>query len=303
MITTTLSNGTPMTLRGFATKAIANIVIEQLFILEEDKAFIAECCYVNLVLAGGSEKHQNDITSFLFTAYNQADTINFFLEKETAGIYNEVAVLNGSTYGILFGLGVFANPLLTGFKLNWAIVLTALGEGNYRIRTDRNTILGSDSIFSINYHLKTYSVELADNTIWIEWIQNGQIIDGLDYTGLNWFQSIRLPGFFGERQTEFEEEIWKDTNYNNFQIRSELNFTYKCEIGVIPSCIGDVLNNLLQANTILISDYNVKNYDYNIIQKPVRLTGIDDTKYDNERQAVYNLTFSDRKDNHIKINC
>ena len=130
-----------------------------------------------------------------------------------------------------------------------------------------------------------------------------QIIDGLDYTGMNWYQAIRFPGFFGKRQKEFEEEVWKDTNYENWQIRNELNFTYKCEIGMIPSCIGNVLDNLLQANTTLITDYNQKNFDYNIIQKPVRLAEISETKYDNNRQAVYNLTFSDRKDNHIKINC
>lgn len=303
MIVTDLPNGTPMSLRGFATMIIADTIIEQIFVTEEDREFIAQCCYVNLVLAGGSEDYQNDITSVLFTAYDLTDTIDFFLEKETAGVYSQVAVLNGSTYGTLYGLGTFDDPLLTGFKLNWADVLSGLGEGNYRIRTDRVTILGSDSIFSINYYLKTYSPELADNTIWIEWIQDGQIIDGLDYTGLNWYQAIRLPGFFGERQTEFEEEVWKDTNYRNFQIRNELNHSYKCEIGVIPSCIGDILDNLLQANTVLITDYNQKNYDYNILQKPVKLAEISDTKYNSNRQAVYNLTFTDRKDNHIKINC
>ena len=303
MITTNLSNSTPMSLRGFATKIIANTLVEEIFITEEDRAFIFRCCFVNLVLAGGSETHQNDITSFLFLAILPTDTIDFFLEKESGGVFSEVAVLNGSALGILFGLGTLTNPLLTGFKLNWADVLIAFGEGNYRIRTDRVLVTGSDSILSINYNLKTYSAILADNTIWIEWIQNGQIIDGFDYTGLNWFQSVRFPGFFGERQTEFEEEIWKDTNFENFQIRNELTFNHKCQIGVMPSCIGDILDNLFQADTILITDYNQKNYDYTIIRKPVKLTEINETTYDKNRQAVYNLTFSDRKDDHIKINC
>ena len=303
MITTDLPNGTPMTLRGFATMIIANTLFEQTFITEEDRDFIAQCCYVNLVLAGGSEDYQNDITSVLFAAYDPADTINFFLEKESLGVYNQVAVLDGSTFGTLYIIGSLANPLLAGFKLNWSAVLSGLGEGNYRIRTDRDTILVTDSVFSINYHLKAYSAALADNTIWIEWVQNGQIVDGLDYTGLNWYQAVRFPGFFGERQREFEEEIWKDTNYEDFQIRNELNYNYKCEIGVVPSCIGIILDNLLQANTIQITDYNRKNFDYNILQKPVRLTEINETKYNENRQAVYNLTFTDRKSNHIKINC
>ncbi len=303
MITTNLSNGTPMSLRGFATIAVLDTIIEQVFLTEEDKNFIARCCYVNLVLAGGSENYQNDITSVLFLVFQPTDTIDFFLEQETAGVYSQVAVLDGSTYGTFYGLGTLSNPLLTGFKLRWADVLSSLGEGNYRIRTDRVNILGANSIFSINYNLKTYSPELADNTIWIEWIQNGEIIDGFDYTDINWYQAVRLPGFFGERQTEFEEELWKDINYTNFQIRNELTYNYKCEIGVIPCCIGNILDNLLQANTIQVTDYNIKNCDYGILQKRVKLTEINDTKYDNNRQAVYNLTFSDRKDNHIKINC
>lgn len=295
-----------MTLRGFATQTVANVITEQIFITEEDKDFISKCCFLNLVLAGGSESHQNDITSFLFKADRATTAIDFFLEKETNGVFDEIAVLNGSTHGTLFGLGTLSNLLLAGFKLNWSSVLSTFGEGNYRIRTDRTIfflVSFTFPVFSINYNLRTYSPELADNTIWIEWIQDGQIIDGLDFTGLNWFQAVRFPGFFGEKQTEFDEEIWKDVNFENFQIRNELNFTYKCEIGVIPSCIGDILPNLLQANDIFITDYNIKNHDYTFIRKPVRLAGIEETKYDNNRQAVYNLTFSDRKDNHIKINC
>ena len=72
---------------------------------------------------------------------------------------------------------------------------------------------------------------------------------------------------------------------------------------MIQSCIGDILPNLLQANTIFITDYNIKNFDYRLIQKPVKLAEINETKYNNNRQAVYNLTFSDRIDDHIKINC
>ena len=294
-----------MTLRGFATQIVGNVITEQIFITEEDKDFISKCCFLNLVLAGGVESHQNDKTAILFSVplLTIIFTIRFFLEKETNGVFNEVTELKDSTHGTFFGLETLNNPLLTGFELDWSSILDEFGEGNYHFRTDRVTFFGTDSVFSINYNLRTYSPELADHTIWIEWIQNGQIIDGLDFTGLNWRQSVRFPGFFGEKQTEFEEEIWKDVNFENFQIRNELNFTYKCEIGVIPSCIGDILPNLLQANDIFITDYNIKNHDYTFIRKPVRLVGIEETKYDNNRQAVYNLTFSDRKDNHIKINC
>lgn len=301
MITTQLPNGTPMDLRGFATAVIPNVLIPQVFPDEEDRAFIAKCCYDNLALAGGTEPFQNDISSFLFKVFDQSDTIEFFLEKDQV----EVAILNDNTLGTLFPVGSFSTQLLlVGFKLEWSKVLIAHGEGNYRIRIERNLLTGTDTLFSINFNLKAFTAELADNTIWIEWIQNGDIIDGLDYTGIEWYQAIRLPGFFGNKQTDFEEEVWKDTNYETFQLKNELKFEIPCEIGPIPSCAGSFIPNLLQANIIQITDYNVFNFDYFFQQRVVKLSDIGDTDYGKRnRLAVYNLTFTDRKENHIKINC
>ena len=300
MITIQLPNGSPMTLQGFATAAIPNVLVPQVFAEEEDRAFVVQCCYDNLTLAGGSEPFQNDIKAVLFKAFDQTDTINFFLEKQTV----EIASLNDNTLGTFFPIGSFpTQPLLAGFKLEWEKVLSAHGEGNYKIRIERNLVIGNDIIFTINYNLKKFSAELADNTIWIEWIHNGEILNELNYTGIEWFQSIRLPGFFGNKQMEFEEEIFKDSNFQTFQIRNELTFPRMVEIGPIPSCIGDFLPNLVQANIIQITDYNLRNHDYFLQQKVVKLSEINETTYDRERQAVYNLTFTDRKEDHIKINC
>lgn len=302
MITEQLPNGIQMTLRGFATAVIPNVLIPQVFPDEEDRAFVAQCCYDNLTLAGGAEPHQNDKSSVLFKIFDPNDTIEFFLEKDILG---EVAILNDNTLGELFPIGGFSSqPLLVGFKIDWASVLSAHGEGNYKIRIERTLITGTDTLFTINYHLKQFSAELADNTIWVEWIQNGDIIDGLDYSGINWFQAIRLPGFFGNKQPEFEEEVFKKSNYEVFQIKNEMKFPRIVEIGPIPSCIGDFLPNLAQANIIQITDYNLFNFDYLLQQKVVRLSEIGETNYGNRtRSAVYNLTFTDRTEDHIKINC
>ena len=300
MIVTLLPNGDPMNLGGFATAAIPNVLTPQIFPDEEDRAFVAQCCFNNLVLAGGAEPFQNDITSVLFKVFDPADTIEFFLDKDEI----QVAALNNNDLGTLFPIGSFSTQLLLiGFKLDWAKVLIAHGEGNYKIRTERILITGTDTITSVNYNLKTFSLELADNTVWIEWTQDGEIIDGLDYTGIDWFQAIRLPGFFGNKQTEIEETLFKNSNYNTTQIKSELTFNTPLEIGPIPSCIGDFLPNLIQANIIQITDYNIRNFDYLLQQKAVKVAEIGETVYNRERLAVYNLTLTDRKEDHIKINC
>lgn len=300
MITKELVNDTPMTLRGFATAVIPNVLIPQEIPDEEDRAFVVQCCYNNLVLAGGDKPYQNDITSVLFKVFDQNDTVEFFLDKDLV----EVAALNDNALGTLFPIGGFpSQPLLTGFKLDWAKVLIAHGEGNYTIRTERNLLTGTDTIVSVNYNLKTFSLQLADETVWIEWIQDGEIIDGLDYTGIQWFQAIRLLGFFGNRQEEIEEEIFKNSNYQTTQIKSEIFFNRIAELGPIPSCIGDVIPNLIQANIIQITDYNLNNFDYLLQQKVVKLKERADTEYNSKRLAVYNFTFKDSTENHIKINC
>lgn len=301
MITTLLPNGTPMTLRGFATAAIPNVLTPQIITDEEDRAFVARCCYDNLTLAGGAEPYQNDISSFLFKTFDPTDTIEFFLEKDQI----EVATLDDNTLGTFFPVGsLLTQPLLVGFKLEWAKVIVAHGEGNYRIRIERTLITGTDTLFTINYNVKTFSALLADSTVWIEWIQDGEIIDGLDYTGTEWFQAVRLPGFFGNPQDEFEEERWKDGNYDTFQLRNEITLKWLTEIGPIPSCISNILRNIKQGNIIQVTDYNKFNHDYFLQQKVVRLSEIGETNYGRRtRQAVYNLTFTDSKEDHIKINC
>ena len=301
MIVKQLLNSDPMTLGGFATAVIPNVLIPQVFPDEEDREFVQICCFDNLTLAGGSEPYQNDITSILFKVFDQSDTIEFFLDQDGIG---QVAALNDNTFGTLFPIGSFTSqPLLTGFKLEWAKVLDVHGEGNYKIRTERVLLTGTDTLTSINYHLKTFSALIADETIWIEWIQNGEIIDGLDYTGTEWFQAVRVPGFFGNRQDELEEDIYKNSNYETVQLRSELLFNRTVEVGPVPSCIGDFLTNLFQANIIQITDYNVRNFDYLLQQKVVKVKEIGETTYNRERLAIYNLTFTDRTENHIKINC
>ena len=301
MITTQLPNTTPMTLGGFATAAIPNILTPQVFPDEEDRDLIIQCCFNNLTLAGGAEPFQNDITSVLFKVFDQIDTLEFFLDKDGTG---EVAALNDNTLGEFSPIGSLpTQPLLIGFKLEWAKVLIAHGEGNYKIRTERSLLTGTDTIISINYNLKTFSTALADTTIWIEWIQNGEIIDGLDYTGTQWFQAIRLPGFFGNRQDELDEDLFKNSNHDTIQIKSELLFNFPTEIGPIPSCIGDFLPNLIQANIIQITDYNIENSDYLLQQKSVKVQEIGETRYLKQRLEVHNLTFTDRIEDHIKINC
>ena len=79
-----------------------------------------------------------------------------------------------------------------------------------------------------------------------------------------------------------------------------VNEAVELTVPLIPR--KDALN-LIQANIIQITDYNLSNFDYFLQQKVVKVKEIADTVYNSQRLAVYNLTFKDSTENHIKINC
>lgn len=308
MITIDLPNTTPDTVDGIATMIVANVLTPSVSFSEEDREFLFNCCYQNLVLAGGTKDWQKDRSAFLFRKELTTDTIVMTLQKEIVGVFTDQLTITDDTYGTFYDFGDLTNAdnptssRLTGFLLDWDLVLSGLGEGNYRLKIDRDIMGVIDKIFTIDYVLKNYTPGQADQTIVIDWVQNGEILNGLDYTGLNWLNSIRVPGFFGNRQEQKEETLFKNSRYQTSQIRSEITFSYTLEIGLVPQCIISELDNMKQGDTMQVTDFNKKNWDYSLNQIPVKITEIDETTY-SERMAHLLMTCEESQQNRIKFSC
>ena len=305
MITVDITNTYPDQLKGMATMIIASTLVPQTVPEIDDRLVQSVCCVAQYVLADltDSENYKNDKTAVLYKRLLAADTIVYTLQKYTTS-WQDLDTLNDNTWGTYYDFGSLANTDLKGYLLDWNLVLGFEGEGNYRIKIARTILGASDTLYTAVFALRNYSIDLADMTVRLEWSQNGNIIDGIDYTDCNWYQQIRVPGFFGNEQHSKEEVTWKDSSYNQFQIRSDVVKSYSLELGWIPACmVEQFFYNWLQGVQLLVTDYNVENFDWGLLRRVMFFEAIEDTEYHHkERLAKYKLKLTDQVQNHIKKN-
>ena len=270
-------------------------------IVSED---LDECCYQSPVLAHTTENEEwkNDINSFLFKRNFSSETIALTLQKN--GI-TDLPIVNDD-YGTYYDFGAFGDyPNYKGIKIEWQKVLLLEGEGTYRIKVESNFLTGSETTYSIPFELKEYTQTRANGTFRIQSIQNGYLrhID-FDFTNLNWIDGLRVRGFFGNRQAEYEQENVLYANRDSRQVRSELINKYVCQTMLIPDCITDqIIEYHNFANKLYFTDYNLNNHKKTYIQKEVVFDSMETIEYkDITTFAPLQLNYKDFNQNYLKIN-
>jgi len=261
MITEELLNSRPMALGVMACRIESDVLRFPRDEFTIDFNFCGECCFEMKVFAklGNEYDHENDKTAVLDRQIIPTDTIAFELLKD--GV--KVADLNTNALGQYFPLGTFPNSFYTGYLIDWNSVMVAHGVGCFQVRKQL-TVLGTASVTdSIVYFLQPYSDERADETVRLDVIQNGYIINSqFDYTGMNWFQSYRLPGRFNKVKPEYTETRYQDSQRRQTQVQDSIVDNYLLELEAAPSQIYDTLNyETVLANDIKINDYRLYNAD------------------------------------------
>lgn len=256
--------------------------------------------------------YKNDFNTFLinypsYTTGNPA--VAWYLQKATnpylsPGVeedwnWDDVAVLQDNTYGVIYKLGdIAAFPLYTGYAVNWAKVLDAFGEGFYRIKaaiikvkvqiviyggipvpiidTEEEKCLASEI-----FKCMAWDCDRADGTVKFETSITGSVGSATEYKkvfnlcGVDWYDSIRVPGFFGYPgvpkyiETLLEHQNGQIDEINNKALR---RFTYHSFY--LPRWVHERFEVYgMMADTIFVSDYNINNSDYSIKRKGVRPAG------------------------------
>lgn len=264
-----------------------------------------ECCYNHIVLADleSTSDLKNDFSSFFHQKQIVSETASFFLYDFNED--NEIEIVD-NTYGLLYDFGSFdTNGNFKGFKLEWKKVLEALGTGAYKVIT-RISVTGIQyEKESLVFNLNHYSDRLADKTVRIDVIQNGLLRKpNIDFTGLFWKDSVRVKGFFGNREAQFEEDILVTRNFDRTQISMSQTNEYKFQTLLIPDCVTDqIVDFFVMANDIFVSDYNLNNHSYKYKKYPVKYSSNEGTRYGSHtRKAQLNLVFSDKKLDNRKNN-
>ena len=243
----------------------------------------------------------NDFTDFPFRKIANSDTVEIKLYRYKV----LVATITDDTYGTYYD-GFDNQPNYIGWYADWTKIFNAFSGGLYQVKTTLN-ILGQESIVESRlFRLNYYDAKLAHQTVKIETVQTGKIVNSeFDYTDLlegGWKSSIRLKGEFGKMQPEMERDIYLDSSYREVQNRDVVNKKYELKCEIVPTSLftrvtgGDFL-----ANEIFISSYNLFD-DQKYKQYPVTVDSYDSVDYKDYGFMNFSILFKDRKQDTIKRN-
>jgi len=261
------------------------------------------CCYISPVLAHLTENDEwkNDVNSFLLKRNFDSETIDLILQKN--GVID--IALTDNTYGQYYNFGSLPYPNYKGYRIDWQNVLQVEGEGNYRLKAISTLISGIVIEYSIPFKLQAYTENRADGTVRIQSIMNGYLRHrDFDFKGLNWVDGLRVNGFFGNRQPEYEQEHIIYANRQSVQLRSEMINNYTLQTMHVPCCITDTIIEYHNfANSLKITDYNRINHcDY--VQKEVVFDSMENIEYKSvTKYAPLLIKYKDLLQNFTKSNC
>ena len=307
MIIETLANITPYSYQsGNACKALS------VSLRTPSDNPIAEFCICDFIQCKFSENvfadplnqsdfWKNDKSEFLFKRITAVDTVD--MELYLDGV--KVADLNTSSEGTYFAsfTGSAEQQLYKGYLIDWNLVQNLYGWGEYQIKAELN-ILGNASTFESRiFILSQFSNIIANQTVRIESTQNGNIIGNqFDFTGLNWYGSVRIPAVFGNPTPIYEDDRYITETRKKRQIQDKMSREWTLTTKKLSWEIVDVLiYNKMLANEILITDYNI--YAENVWRRisvlPKELQKRDTSGHPDK---LYNITFVDSNDYFIKRN-
>lgn len=264
-----------------------------------------QCEYVENVFADPSnlgDFWKNDQNEFLFKRVVAVDTVTMELHKDNV----KVDDLNNNDYGTFFNgfpSGNSEQQLYVGYLLDWSSVMTAFGAGNYTIVANLDTIGVQTVSTSRVFRLILFADILADGTVRVESTQNGNIFGSpFDFTGLNWYQSLRLPGTFGNPTPIFETTEYMTSTHKRKQNKAKMSREWDLKTRLINWEVAEKLvYNKMLGNEILITDYQIKAESV-WRRQSVFMQDIEKPEITGTPKRRYNIKFIDDKDIFTKRN-
>lgn len=231
--------------------------------------------------AASEDAFKNDSNGFLYAFPPVITGASLFLQKDG----EDIETLDDDDFGINYAFGFFTNSngdKYRGYQLSWKKVMDEYGPGCYRVRIFHEDSFENDyTFYSDTFILKQYSPGIADGTVKIEYYLNYLIGDNADDKAIrdfggegmeleNWYNALRLPGWFGYPVSEYEEDVTRYTNGLEVAYKNNQKPELTLQLKLVPAAIHNLMRtDVLQADTVLITDYNSVNAEA-WIQKQVR---------------------------------
>jgi hypothetical protein len=204
------------------------------------------------------DEYKNDKSSFIGKKTDASAFIEATIKQLDTG---QDFLVTDNTYGTFFPAGTVPDrPLYIAFIADWGKILNTLGAGLYQIEF-KETVFGEEYFQdTVKYRLENFTDIRANKTVKFEFIQNGIKENGLDYRGLNFSYQFRLKGTFGNKQVVFETDTYLTENRKVSQIQDKTKFSYEFTSGLVDATVLNSIWDIgINANTILVTDYNVLN--------------------------------------------
>lgn len=295
-----ISNNNPFVNNyGMATKLAVNSVPVPPEVAEAVSCDFVQTPYSENVFASTlNDWWKNDKSEFLFRRLVSSDSVAIELYKNDKKIED----LNNNNFGTFFN-GFTQQPLYVGYLVDWQLVYLTHGIGNYTIKAQTNILGQQLEIISRNFYLSIYSKEAAHGTVRIESVQNGNLIGSeFDFTDLNWYQSMRINGTFGNPKPVFSTDNYVAENRIIEQNQSRMTREFDLLIKPIPfDVVEKIIYNKVLANSILMTNYNIF-AEKEFLRLPVVLKEISKREMENVQNKIYELQFTDASDFFIKRN-
>lgn len=278
-----------------------------------------DCCFELPILADtvDSDPLKNDFTRFLRPYEPSILTVDLFLTKPSDPTFADIPLVD-DIFGEFFGYDT-SDPfhqdelgrVYAGYRVDWRLVLIAHGEGTYQLRADKLTIVGvPPSDFDFEYCVGNFTDLRANGTIRIEFSNSFILGDRFDvkkrvFFPLNWTNQLRIHGFFGGDNSDYDKTFTKFQNESKQTIQDQQLEKYFMRIDHAPAIVHNfVKTEILQSDSIEITDYNNNNPNKHT-KTPVRNPNEykPDYREDGTLLATVDVTFDSRFDNKLKKHC
>jgi hypothetical protein len=256
---------------------------------------LRECCGEPwLVLANRADldnQEQNDVT----LVFERCDTLNVSIRY------------NGGAEQAAAGIPItFPNDSeIKGFLIDWkqyANIGGQLIQGSYDVYVETIYFGFTQKFFYNSYRLLEFNRMNTEGTIRIASRFNdySDLYD-VDFSGSGAMDMVRLRGFFGFRQPNYETKNNTEISKKRKKVFNKSNNTYSLIIEPTLECKTQRVEqlHLLHASELFISDYNKYNHYKEIIEIPVILSDEDSPEFDyfegiGTKYAKVLATFKDR---------
>lgn len=171
-----------------------------------------------------------------------------------------------------------------------------LGAGFYTLKINQTNYGQTTTYESYKFHVMVYNERRLNFTVKLEIISNGETLNGLDYTNINWKNMYRIDGTFGNEEPQYEIDRLVDANRRDINVQTSKHNNYTLETQLIPLEVAEwLLNEMNLTDQIFISVNDVFNFNQ-YRQIPVTFEGsvTAGSDYSRNNRKRYTVTLKDK---------